>query len=173
MRLFYFRSYFLSPPGCAVGAMPSNIVAGPTGTKQYKGETALFIFQNIHRYTWYLAVVYIGILSWDAFISLWEGGEVFNGRIGIGVGSIVLFLNPLLLATYTFGCHSCRHLVGGRKNSFSGKIGARIRFSLWKKVTWLNQRHMLFAWLSMIWVGFCDFYVGMCSMGIFNDINSW
>ena len=172
-RKFYYRSYFLSPPGCAVGAMPSNILAGPTGTKQYKGETALFIFQNIHRYTWYLACAYIVILSWDAFISLWEGGEVFSGRLGVGVGSIVLLINPLLLATYTFGCHSCRHLVGGRKNTFSGNIGVRMRFSLWKRVTWLNQRHMLFAWLSMIWVGFSDFYVRMCSMGIISDINTW
>ncbi|HAJ05232.1 MAG TPA: succinate dehydrogenase [Chloroflexi bacterium] len=172
-RKFYYRAYFLNPAACAVGAMPSNILLGPNSDQKYKGETALFLFQNLHRFTWYLAVVYIGLLSWDGFLSLWEGGKLFKGEFGIGVGSIILIINPLLLATYTFGCHSCRHLVGGRKNSFSGSIGARIRFSLWKKATWLNQRHMLCAWMSMIWVGFSDFYVRMCSMGIINDINTW
>jgi len=26
----------------------------------------------------------------------------------------------------------------------------------------LNQRHMLFAWLSLVWVAFTDFYVYLC-----------
>jgi hypothetical protein len=28
---------------------------------------------------------------------------------------------------------------------------------------------MLFAWISLFWVGFSDFYVRMLSMGIFAD----
>ena len=106
-------------------------------------------------------------------MSFWEGGDVFTGRFGVGVGSIVLLLNPILLALYTFGCHSCRHLVGGGINRLSGSLVVRTRFNLWKRVTWLNQRHMLFAWLSMVWVGFADFYVRACSLGIINDINTW
>ena len=88
-----------TPPGCAVG---------PMGQKKYRGETALFLFQNLHRYTWYIAVCFIAILSWDAFVSYWEGGIV-GGNFGVGVGSIVLTINPILLGMYTFGCHSCRH----------------------------------------------------------------
>ncbi len=165
-RKFYYRSYFMSPPACAVGAFSTKPV-------QYKGETSLFIFHNLHRYTWYVACGYIAILSWDAFVSFWESGDVLTGRFGVGVGSIVLLLNPILLAAYTFGCHSCRHLVGGGINRFSGSLVVRTRFNLWKRVTWLNQRHMLFAWLSMVWVGFADFYVRACSLGIINDINTW
>jgi len=165
-RKFYYRTYFMSPPGCAVGPFSTQPI-------QYKGETALFIFQNLHRFTWYVACGYIAILSWDAFVSLWESGAVFSGRLGIGVGSIVLLVNPILLATYTFGCHSCRHLVGGNMNRFSGSFVSRIRFNLWKRVSWLNQRHMLFAWISMIWVGFSDIYVRLCSMGIIYDFNTW
>ena len=31
-------------------------------------------------------------------------------------------------------------------------------------VSCLNRRHMLFAWMSLFWVGFSDLYVRMCSM---------
>ena len=36
-------------------------------------------------------------------------------------------------------------------------------------VTCLNRRHMLFAWMSLVWVGFSDVYVRLCSMGIWTD----
>jgi hypothetical protein len=29
---------------------------------------------------------------------------------------------------------------------------------------------MLFAWLSLFWVGFSDLYVRLCSMGIWHDV---
>ena len=32
---------------------------------------------------------------------------------GIGVGTLVLTTNVVLLGGYTLGCHSLRHLVGG------------------------------------------------------------
>ena len=35
--------------------------------------------------------------------------------------------------------------------------------------TCLNKRHMLFAWLSLFWVGFTDFYVRMCASGEWTD----
>ena len=37
-------------------------------------------------------------------------------------------------------------------------------------VSCLNRKHMLWAWLSLFWVGFTDVYVRMCSMGIFHDV---
>jgi hypothetical protein len=36
-------------------------------------------------------------------------------------------------------------------------------------VTCLNRRHMLWAWMSLFWVGFTDLYVRLCSMGIWHD----
>jgi hypothetical protein len=32
-----------------------------------------------------------------------------------------------------------------------------------------QSRHMLWAWLSLFWVGFSDLYVRLCSMGIWHD----
>ena len=162
-RKFYYRAYFMTPPGCAVG---------PRKQKKYRGETAIFLFQNLHRYAWYVAVCFIAILSWDAFVSYWENGEV-GGKFGVGVGSIILTINPILLGLYTFGCHSCRHLVAGKLNCFSCSPVPQARYSLWQKITNLNENHMFWAWVSMIWVGLSDVYVRLCSMGVINDINTW
>jgi hypothetical protein len=82
------------------------------------------------------------------------------------VGTIVLTINVILLGSYTFGCHSLRHLVGGGCDVMSDKP---VRRGLWNWVSKLNKRHMLFAWMSLFWVGFSDFYVRMCSMGVFTD----
>jgi hypothetical protein len=84
-----------------------------------------------------------------------------------------LLINAVLLATYTFGCHSFRHLVGGRLDCFTCDGAARARHRLWQRVSWLNERHMLFAWLSLVWVGFSDFYVRMVSLGYIRDLGTW
>jgi hypothetical protein len=34
----------------------------------------------------------------------------------------------------------------------------------------LNKRHMMFAWMSLFWVGFSDLYVRMLAMGIWTDL---
>ena len=82
-------------------------------------------------------------------------------------------LNPILLGMYTFGCHSCRHLVAGKLDCFSCGAVPKARYSLWQKVTKLNENHMFWAWVSMIWVGLTDAYVRLCSMGIITDLNTW
>ena len=155
-RKFYYRSYFVSPPGCAVeGVRPGK----------YRGETRLFLVQNLHRYTFYIAAAFIVILAYDGFMALFR-----DGHFGVGVGSVILIINPILLGLYTFGCHSCRHLVGGRVNVYSkSKFAHRV----WSRVSALNARHMMWAWISMVWVGFTDFYVRMVSMGVWTDFNTW
>lgn len=164
-RKFYYRSYFMSPPACAVNAAPQP--------GKYEGERMLLLFQNLHRYAIYAAVVFIVILTWDAFMSFFRGGE-----FGVGVGSIILLLNPIFLGTWTFGCHAIRHLVGGKKDCFScdrfdAHKGNTGDFKRWSLVTWLNERHMLFAWVSMIWVAWTGIYVRLVSMGIIHDYNTW
>ena len=47
-------------------------------------------------------------LAHDVWKALW-----FDGKFGIGVGTLVLLVNLILLGSYTFGCHSLRHLTGG------------------------------------------------------------
>ncbi|MBN4066188.1 hypothetical protein JYT51_02540, partial [Candidatus Amoebophilus asiaticus] len=158
-RKAYYRAFTGTPPACAVGAIPQE---------QYKGETGLMIFQNIHRYALYFGIIFIFLLSYDAVLSFFN-----NGKFGIGIGSVVLLLNPILLGCYTFGCHSFRHLIGGRLDCYSCSLGAKMSHASWKKVTFLNERHMLFAWCSLFWVGFSDVYVRLVSMGIITDLNTW
>ncbi len=159
-RKFYYRAYFMSPPGCSVKGIRN---------KKYKGETALLIFQNLHRFTLYIAIGIIFILSYDAILSFFQGG-----KFGVGVGSIILTINPILLIGYTFGCHAFRHLIGGQKDCFTCPNGKpTFRYRIWKRVSWLNGHHMIWAWISMIWVAFTDIYVRMVSSGYWIDMNTW
>jgi hypothetical protein len=162
-RKAYYRSFAGQPFGCAV--CPSKLGG------RYEGETKLLVFQNLHRYALYFAIVFIGILFYDGILAFFPTNPATGERtFGVGVGSLVLLVNPILIATYTFGCHSFRHLVGGRLNWFSRQP---LRFALWKRVTWLNERHVAFAWASLVWVGFADAYVRMVSMGVVRDLHTW
>lgn len=157
-RKAYYRAFFGTPPGCAVGPVPHD----------YGGETRLFLFQNLHRYALYVALLLIPFLFLDAFKSLW-----WNGSPGIGIGSIFLWGNALLLSGYTFGCHAWRHLVGGRLNCFSCDSAAESQYKAWTWTTWLNERHQKFAWTSLYWFLFADLYIRLLSMGFIPDLNTW
>lgn len=155
-RKAYYRAYFMDPPACAVGEFRGH---------GYRGETSLpFILQNLHRYFLYLALVFIVILWADVFHAFF-----FDGRFGIGLGTVVLFLNTLFLSLYTFSCHSLRHLAGGYLDCFSSCALAKARHGIWSGLSRLNEHHMLWAWMSLFSVGFADFYVRMVSMGVFSD----
>lgn len=157
----YYKAFWGDPPSCAVGEPGFR-------RKRYRGENSFpLIMQNIHRYFLYLALAFIVMLLIDAIKAFTFHDEGGHHRFGVAIGSLVLLINPILLGGYTFGCHSLRHLIGGRHdcmtNCSSAKQGA------YKGVTCLNRKHMLFAWLSLFWVGFTDFYVRMCSMGVWTD----
>lgn len=158
-RKAYYRAFTATPPGCAAGALPQAA---------YRGETRLLLFQNLHRYALYFALIFVVILYYDAFSAFF-----YHGQFGVGVGTVVLLINATLLAGYTFGCHSFRHLVGGKLNCFSCGTGCRIQHGLWRRVSFLNGRHMQFAWVSLFWVGFTDLYIRLVSMGIIKDFNTW
>ena len=36
-------------------------------------------------------------------------------------------------------------------------------------VSCLNRHHPKWAWFSLVWVGFTDVYVRLCSMGVISD----
>jgi len=154
-RKSYYRAFFVTPPACAVGGVPHN----------YRGERALFIFQNLHRYFLYLALLLVVILGHDAWLSF-----QFADGWGIGVGSFVLTLNAIFLAAFTFGCNSLRHLVGGNVDCYSCVKFGKQRFKLWQVVTRFNIHHQEWAWISLFWVGFTDLYVRLVSMGIITDL---
>ncbi len=153
-RKAYYRAFFLTPPACAVGGVSHN----------YRGERALFIFQNLHRLFLYLALALVVILTYDAWLSI-----QFQDGWGLGVGSIVLALNAAFLGFFTFGCNSLRHLVGGNVDCFSCVAFGKQRYFLWRIVSRFNAHHMEWAWISLFWVGFTDVYIRLVSMGIFTD----
>ena len=154
-RKAYYRAFFLDPPACAVGE----------GRRHYRGETAFpFILQNLHRYFLYLALIFLIFLGYDAVRAFW-----FDGRFGIGVGSLVLTANAVFLSLYTFSCHSLRHLVGGKLDCFSCVSFGRSRLNAWRLTSALNERHMLFAWLSLFSVGLADLYVRLVASGALTD----
>src|SRR5262245_46528785 len=136
-RKAYYRSYFLDPPACAVSEMHR------TG---YRGETAFpFVLQNLHRYLFYLTLCYLPFL-WSDVVH----ATIFDGRLGIGIGTLVLLANSTALTLYSFSCHSARHLVGGNLDCFSCSALTQTRHRVWKGASVLNARHMLFAWMSFV-----------------------
>lgn len=156
-RKAYYRAFFLDPAACAVDE---------GGRHRYKGETAFpFILQNLHRYTFFLALLFLGFLWYDAIYAFNWGGH-----FGIGLGTVIMLVNVCLLTLYTFSCHSLRHLAGGSLDCFSCVSFGSARHSTWKGLSWLNERHMLWAWLSLFSVGLTDFYIRLVSMGRIQDI---
>jgi hypothetical protein len=168
-RKAYYRSFGFSPPGCSVEGVRKG---------KYQGETGLFIFQNIHRYALYIALVYNCILFYDAALSFHISEEAaktlgVEAGFGFGVGSIILTVNASLLAAYSFGCHSFRHLFGGRLDCFTCDSPSKTQHSTWKFSTWFNERHMQIAWISLGFVMFTDIYIRAVSHGLIPDLNTW
>jgi hypothetical protein len=152
----YYKALWADPPSCTVGE--------PRHT--YRGENAFpLVLQNVHRYFLYLALIFLAFLSYDAWRAMWFEDPAGRSTFGIGVGTLVLTINALLLGSYTLSCHSLRHLVGGCQDR---QISSS-RFAAYRCATCLNRRHMVFAWASLVWVGFTDLYVRMLSMGIWTD----
>src|SRR5438093_1430050 len=47
--------------------------------------------------------------------------------------------------------------------------GRPVRAACYTCVSFLNRRHMLWAWMSLCWVAFSDLYVRLCATGVWND----
>lgn len=154
----YYKAFWADPPSCTVGEP----------RKSYVGERAFpLILQNVHRYFLYLALLFLVFLAHDAWVAVWfEDPATGSTRLGLGVGTLVLALNVVFLGGYTLGCHSLRHLIGGRRDRLSE---TPLRDRAYRCVGCLNRKHMVWAWMSLFWVGFSDVYVRLCSMGIWSD----
>ncbi len=152
-RKAYYRSYFLTPWACSVDTH---------GADNYSGETKFpLVFQNLHRYFFYLAALVLFVLYYDAVVSLFPP----EGGVSLSVLSLVMFANCILLSNYTFGCHAYRHLCGGSLDCFSDSSRAKSRFKVWNLVTKLNQKHQFWAWMSLFSVAFTDFYIRQVCAG--------
>jgi hypothetical protein len=154
----YYKAFWADPPGCGVGEP----------RKGYRGERWLpLVLQNIHRYFLIFAFALIVFLTYDVWRALWFEAPGGGVEFGVGVGTLVLALNVFLLASYTFGCHSLRHLVGGRLTKISDRPLQSLSY---RGVSCLNRRHGMWAWFSLVWVGFTDLYIRLCAMGIWTDV---
>lgn len=154
-RKAYYRAFFLSPPACAVSEVPHT----------YRGESGLLGWlPRIHRWFLYLSIVVLAILWIDAARAF-----DFDGRFGIGGGSIVLLLNVVFLTLFTFGCHALRSLAGGNQRCFSCSPIGEARRGAWRVISRLTGQHPLWAWISLYSVAIADLYIRLLSMGVFND----
>ena len=155
----YYKSFWADPPACAVGEP----------RKAYRGEHSFpLILQNIHRYFMWVALVFIAFLSYDVWLAVWFTDPATGAReFGLGLGTLILAVNVVLLACYTWGCHVLRHVVGGFLDEVSKVPACDFAYMC---VSHLNNRHQLFAWCSLVSVMSADLYVRLCSMGVITDV---
>ena len=89
----YYKAFWADPISCTVGE--------PRGTS-YWGERWLpLVLQNAHRYAAYIAVIFVGLLSYDVWLALWWPAADGGTEFGVGVGTLVMLVNVLLLVV---GC---------------------------------------------------------------------
>jgi hypothetical protein len=153
-RKAYYRSFWASPPSCAV-AEPH---------RSYSGETRFpLVMNNIHRYFFYPAFVISVILTYDAVLGF-RNADYEWGHMGLG--TVILVVNSLLVWGYTISCHSCRHIFGGRLKSFSKNP---VRYRMWTWISKLNGRHAQLAWYSLFSLAIADLYVYLLATGTITD----
>ncbi len=90
-RKLYYRSFWLSPPACAVSEPHAR----------YSGESRFpLVLQNVHRYFWAFSVLVAVMLTVDAVNAFRQ-----PGGIGIGVGTFLISLNGAAFWAYILSCH--------------------------------------------------------------------
>lgn len=155
-RLAYHRSVLGDPPGCAVGEWK----------RTYRGEKGFFWINNFHRYFLYVILIFV-VFHWIHFLLAFY----YKGHgLGIGVGTLVTGFDTVALTMYVGGCHSLRHLVGGRQNHFNQDS---LTFKLWNFVSKINAHHGLWFWLSLGSVMLADMYMRLLAHGVIKDFNTW
>ena len=154
-RKAYYRAFWLSPPACGV-AEPHT---------KYTGERRFpLILQNGHRWALIASAVIAMVLTYDVVLAFRNADHEWGH---MGLGTVVLGVNVVLIWLYTLSCHSCRHLIGGRLRNFSKHP---VRYRLWTAVSRLNRDHPKYAWLSLFSVALADLYVYLLSTGAITDV---
>jgi len=153
-RRAYYRAFWRAPAACAVREPHAS----------YSGETKFpLIMQNLHRYFFYW-VILVSILNTYDVIQAFHGK---TGGIGLGLGTLIMLVNVMLLWAYTISCHSCRHITAGRLNNFSSHP---VRYWIWTQVSKLNARHMQLAWTTLGTLMLTDLYVWLLAAHVFSDL---
>ncbi len=160
-RKSYYRSFMADPPACAVEEHRS---------RRYRGETRFpWLLQNAHRFFAFAATLVLLVLWYDVVVAFRFPAPDGGHRFGVGAGTVVMFVNCVMLSGYTFGCHSLRHLVGGGVDCFSCARAGRLRYGLWSVATRFNERHMQWAWISLFTVALTDVYIRLVAAGTLPD----
>jgi hypothetical protein len=140
-RRAYYRAFWRAPAACAVRE--------PHAT--YTGETRFpLILQNLHRYFLYLVIIISVLNTWDV-TQAFRGPD---GNFGLGVGSLIMLANVILLWAYTLSCYSCRHITAGRLNNFSRH----------------PSRYMQLAWITLGTLMLTDLYILLVASGAISDL---
>ena len=161
MRRVYYRTFFASPTACWVDEPDINRAIG------YKGEKRLFIFNNLHRYFLYAAMVILVIKWWDVTHTMQFHSTEHNGY-GVSIGTFVMAIEAFLLTMYVTSCHALRHLAGGMLDRWTTGI-SRVRGRLFKRISILNRSHGFWFWTSLAFVFLGDLWVLAVAEGHIND----
>lgn len=161
-RREYYHAFAADPFACGVSERPGRVY---TGERKWP-----WVFNNSHRYWWYLAVIVL-VFLWKDTISAF----IFDGGFGVGVGSIIMLVNVILLTAYTLSCHAFRHLIGGNRDCFAcprrvATPRPTTRFRLWQRVSGWNRHHGSYAWASMLSVWATDVYIRLLMAHIIPDV---
>ena len=160
-RKAYYRAFFWDPPACQAGAQEKE----PRKAENYRGERAVFVLNNVHRYFLYASFVVLAFLWYDTVLTFFP-----EGSFGIKVGSIIWLVNVILLSTYSLSCHSLRHLVGGNKDCYTCVRGGNARRKVYNGISRLNLKHPQWAWYSLFSVLFTDVYFRLIQAGVIPDL---
>ncbi len=156
-RKAYYRGFVMHPPSCAVNEGRST---------NYRGENAFpLILQNVHRYFFYIGVIFLGFLWYDAIVAF-----DFQGKFSIGVGSLVMSVRRRFALDVHIWLPAFRHLAGGRLDCFSCSKFSVVSHVAWKRISVLNDHHMLWAWMSLFSVALTDLYIYLVVAHILRDI---
>ncbi len=154
----YYKAFWGDPPACAVGEL----------RKSYLGENSFpLIMQNVHRYGLLLSFILLVFLWHDAYLAFWFADGSGASGFGVGIGTIIMLVNVVLLSGYTLGCHSMRHVLGGMSDRMSK---APVRKLAYDCSSACNRGHMRWAWCSLFSVALTDVYIRLCASGVLTDV---
>ena len=162
MRRVYYRTFFASPVACWVDEPDINKKLG------YKGEKRLFIFNNLHRYFLYAAMIILVVKWWDVTHTMHFHSADYEGY-GMSLGTLVMGIEAFLLTMYVTSCHALRHLAGGMLDRWTTGI-SRIRGQLFGKISVFNRSHGFWFWTSLVFVFLGDLWVLAVAEGHLSDM---
>ena len=114
----YYKAFWADPPACAVGE--------PRKRLPRRAKFPLHPPEHPPLLPLPRAAVPRASCRTTSWKALWfDDPATGHATFGIGVGTLVLLINVVLLGGYTLGCHSLRHLVGGVLDRCRGRRRAR------------------------------------------------